>query len=295
VTENPGNLYMQYAMLDYRITGFGNWRKFTNQFLLYGGANMEEIVGYKNLDYLASLVAPYTYQIQKEAYITLPSKTYFSLVCDLTDLQRLHYRKKKREFLERIDLYEVTPGTVLKYLTALQQIACGFRLIKGNKYQELGSLKFSLLEKLQLEGQVIFFCKYLFEADMLIEKLGREQCARFTGRNVPDRSNEKKLFIEGQKKYFVATAGSGGNHLEGLTVANTIVFFSKPYRNLMTQCIARIDRPGQRREMFIYDFRTTAGIDKMIDKSIDRKMKLEEQMTTLLYNRTKLRQYVQAL
>ncbi len=295
VTENPGNLYMQYAMLDYRITGYSNWEKFARQFILFGGTDMKEIIGYKNLNYLASLIAPYTYQIKKEDCLTLPSKTFCSRICGLTDRQNFYYQEKKEELLDTINRDELAPETIMSYLTQLQQIACGFRHVRGCGYQYLGSLKFPLLEDLRLDGQVIFFCKYLFEADMLMQQLGKEHCACFTGLNKKYRNQEKQLFMNGGKRYFVATTGSGACGLDGLTVSNKMVFLSKPFRNLITPCISSMDRPGQTRQMFIYDLRTNAGIDRLIDKNIGRKQGLEQQVRTLLSDKTKLRQYAKAL
>lgn len=295
VTENPGNLYMQYTLLHQRITGHNNWPEFARQFVLLGGVNMGEVIGYKNLDYLTSLIAPYTYQMKKENCLIMPSKTFYSKVCDLTELQRFHYQRKKKQLLHTINQDEITPGMMVKYLTELQQIACGFHYIDGQGYRYLGSQKLSMLERMQLKGQVIFFCKYLFEVDMLIEWLGAENCACFTGLNRNHRDREKQLFVNGEKRYFVATIGSGGSGLDGLAVSNTMVFLSKPFRNLVSQCIASMDRPGQNRQMFIYDIKTNTGIDRLIDKAISRKMGLEQEISNLLSDKTTLRQYAETL
>ncbi|MDP2060664.1 MAG: SNF2-related protein, partial [Flavobacteriaceae bacterium] len=74
VTDNVHNLYMQYAMLSYLIIGVRNWLKFEEKYLIMGGRNGDEIIGYKNIDHLMGLLEPYTYQISIEDHINLPAK-----------------------------------------------------------------------------------------------------------------------------------------------------------------------------------------------------------------------------
>jgi len=295
VTDTPANLYMQYAMLSHRITGCESWEHFERQFVVKGGYNMEEIIAYKNLDYLAGLVAPYTIQIKKEEVIRLPAKTFYVKTCGLTVRQRHYYLLKKQELLDMIGFDDITPGAILKYFIVLHQIACGFYRNEQGERKYLGSEKFGLLHEIDLGRPTIFFCKYLYETELLMRFLGRGRCALFTGKNTGERMQEQALFIAGKKQYFITTEGCGGTGLNGLTVANQIVFFSRSFRNTVTQCVGRIDRPGQKRQMFIHDLITDTGIDRLIFSNITRKRDMERRIRLLIADKTKLRNYAEAL
>ncbi|MBL0913042.1 MAG: hypothetical protein IBJ09_11780 [Bacteroidia bacterium] len=294
VTESPANLYMQYAMLDRRIIGSHSWAKFARQFLLLGGIYCKEVLGYKNLDYLTSLVSPYTFQIRKNNSQKPYGRFYFREVCSLTEKQSRCYQDTKRELLYLIIRQELDPGRLMRYLIRLQQIACGFCKWEG-RYHFLGTHKLSLMNRLPLEGQVVFFCKYLFEVQLLMQHFGPEHCVQFTSLNPQNREAGKQQFINGQKQFFITTTSNDCTILDGLIVSNKLVFFSKPFQNLSTRWISSIDQPGQTRDVFIYDLRTDSGIDRYIDRTIRRKKLLEQEVTSLLFNKTRLRAYVEAL
>lgn len=296
VTENVHNLYMQYACLSELIIGVRNWLKFEEKYLIMGGVNGDEVIGYKNIDHLMGLLEPYTYQISKEEAINLPAKKYQEYTCSLTYQQELYYYAEKERLLDIIQQEEVRATDIFEVFTHMQQIASGYFKCRGELIR-LESNKLDLFEHINLNEKTLFFCKYIFEVDMLIWKLGRDRCAVFTGRNPKDRDNELQTFVEGDKMFFVATMQSGGTGLNGLQIASCqVVFFSNSFSYFQRkQSIGRIDRQGQTREMNVIDFLTNSGIDCRIMQNLRRKGNLADEIKELLNDKTKLKQYVEEL
>ncbi|MBP1637258.1 MAG: hypothetical protein H6Q18_47 [Bacteroidetes bacterium] len=296
VTENVHNLYMQYAILSDLIIGVGNWLKFEEKYLIVGGRSGTEVIGYKNLDHLMGLIEPYTYQIDASV-LKLPAKHQRELTCYLNEEQERRYLNEKENLLDLIQKENIRATDIFRIFTRMQQITSGYYVDDDGFNHLIGTEKLLLLKSVDLHKKTVFFCKYLIEVDILVKELGAENCAIFTGKNRKERDKEKNAFVEGDKKYFVSTMQSGGTGLNGLqTVSNTVVFFSQSFSYFrMRQSIGRVDRPGQKEEMNILFFKTSAKIDDRIISCISRKRNLADEIKELINNKTKLKEYVQGL
>lgn len=294
VTDNVHNLYMQYTLLSPHIFDCKNWRQFEDMFVIRSGFD-DEVIGYKNLDYMVSLVEPYTMQIRKEDCLTLPDKTFTTLTCQLTDNQQAYYDDTKERLLELIDSGDYTAETIFLHLTLLQQIACGYLHSKDSGYEYLGTNKFKLLDKLLNDAeQYVFFCKYLFEIDLLRDYLG--DCSVFTGENPKERDSELQRFTTGETRFFIATTSAGGRALNGLQVAHNLIYFSNSFKwGEKVHSLGRIDRKGQTQPMKIYNLLTESGIDFKIMQNLERKSSLDDEVRSLLSDKEKLRRFVVSL
>jgi SNF2 family DNA or RNA helicase len=297
-TENVRDIYMQYTMLSHLITGCRNWIQFEERYLILGGYDGTEVIGYKNIDQLMGLLEPYTYQVRKEDVLDLPAKSEHVLYCGLNADQWELYERTKQSLMDELEKWEELPAHILfRHLTMLQQICCGFFRDRDGQVRPLGNPKLGKLDETGYsDGQTVFFCKYLHEVGQLVEYLGAENCAVFTGENRGERDLEKDLFTRGEKKYFVATMSSGGTGLNGLQGCSRIVFLSNSYKwRERKQCVGRIDRMGQRNRMEIWDVQTDTGMEHRIRQNIARKGNLADEIRELLYDKTKLKQYVEEL
>ncbi len=296
VTENVHNLYMQYAMLSDLIIGVKNWLRFEEKYLIIGGRSGTEILGYKNLPHLISLIEPYTYQIDASV-LNLKAKNFHEQTCGMNDLQWEYYYYEKERLLELIKREDVRATDIFHVFTRMQQISSGYYMDNRGNRKYLGTYKIELLKQLDLNKKIVFFCKYLFEVDLITNELGIENCAIFTGNNRQQRDEEKDYFVKGDKKHFVATMQSGGTGLNGLQlVSDEIVFFSQSFSYFqMKQSIGRVDRPGQQNKVNVRYFRTMAKIDDRILSCINRKENLSDEIKKLINDKTKLKSYVEGL
>ncbi|SHJ19701.1 SNF2 family N-terminal domain-containing protein [Cruoricaptor ignavus] len=293
--ESIKDMFMQYGLLSDLIIGERNWLSFEEKYLICDDRG--DIIGYKNVDYLMGLVEPYTYQVRKEDVMDLPGKNFHEFRCGMTPEQSEEYFRLKEELLEKMDKFDkdmpVPAALIFLYFTKMQQASCGFKATDEG-ITNLNTFKYSLLEKADYRnGQTIIFCKYIYELERLVEFLGPENCAVFTGNNRNNRNEEKEAFTNREKQFFVATMSSGGTGLNGLQHCNRIIFWSNSFKyNERKQCIGRIDRKGQTREMDIYDFRTECGIEHRIANNLARKGNLSEEIKTMLKDKTELKNYI---
>jgi hypothetical protein len=297
VTEHVHDLYMQYLVLSPMIIGARDWRKFEESYLIMGGRLGNEIIGYKNLDYLMSLVEPYTYQITKEECLDLPAKHFHEHYCDLNEGQRRLYEREKQWLLKVIqgNFFRVTD--IFQSFVRMQQICSGYYRAADGYTEFVDTDKMKMLAKLPPGEKVVFFCKFIFEIEMLARFYGRANCALFSGQNPGKRDSELKAFVKGDKQYFVATMQSGGTGLNGLQeVCCHVVFFSNSFSYFhRKQSIGRIDRLGQHSEMHVHDFCTTAKIDEKIMDNLRRKGNLVDEIRALMADKTKLRKDIESL
>lgn len=298
-SEDISDIFMQYIVLSEDIIKCKTWERFAKQFLIFSDINYNEVVGYKNLDYLTSLIEPYTYYIDKKQCLTLPPLVEKVLSCNLNSNQDYYYFLVKDELIDKIEEiegYEERKAIIFVYLTLLQQIACGL-LNYNNERKYIGTNKFELLDNYNLEGQIVFFCKYLFEVDILVEYLGFAKCAIFTGKNRETRYEELTKFTKGEKQYFVATLSSGGAGINGLQVCNKVIFFSNSFKySERKQAIGRVERKGQNAEQLHITYLVTdAGIDKKINSNLNRKKDMVKELNALLNDKTKLKNYIKEL
>ena len=296
IADNVHDLYMQYSMLSHLIMQCNSWNEYQNNYVLYGGVTGNDIVGYKNLDYLTGLIEPYTIQIKKEDCLQLPNRLNYIYSCDLTEKQAEIYYQVKDELLELIDKGDYVSETIFAYLTKMQQITCGYYYDANGLFNYIGTNKFEQINQIGLPERCVFFCKYLFEIDLIVNFLGIEKCAVFSGKNRKTRDHEKELFVKGEKQYFVATSSSGGTGLNGLQTSNIMFRFSRTFKYIEDQqTIGRIERPGQTRQMFVYDLVTNSGIDRKIQQNINRKSSLDQEIKAILNDKQKLREYFSSL
>ncbi len=298
VTENVHNLYMQFAMLSDLIIGVKNWLKFEEKYLILGGVSGDEIVGYKNIDELMGLLEPYTYQISKEEALDLPAKTCHTYTCQFSEDQNMYYYHEKEKLLKKIKDDNVHATDIFETFTRMQQIASGYyKYRRDDNPVILETNKPGLLDSADLTQPTVFFCKYIFEVEQLVQLLGKEKCALFTGKNPKERDNELAKFVAGETPYFVATMQSGGTGLNGLQdVSCQAIFYSNSFSYFQRkQSIGRIDRQGQKCEMRIIDLLTNSGIDNRIMGALSRKANLADEVKELLKDKTKLKQYVEKL
>lgn len=297
VTDNVHNFYMQYAVLSELIIGVKNWLKFEEKYLVIGGRNNDEIIGYKNIDHLMGLLEPYTFQVSKDEVLDLPAVNFKEYYCYLSDDQLEYYEQEKMRLLEIIQQDEVRATDIFQVFTRLQQIASGYYVDRFGDVEYLETHKLMLLKNIDLTQKTVFFCKYLFEIDQIVAYLGADNCAVFTGKNAKTRETNLDEFVKGKKLYFVATMQSGGTGLNGLQeVSSQVVFVSNSFSYFQRkQSIGRLDRQGRKTPMVVYDLLTRSGIDSRIMSNLSRKGNLADEIQELLKDRTKLKEYAEKL
>jgi hypothetical protein len=245
------------------------------------GRTIEVVVGYRELDKLHEMIQPMSTRLTKEAAgLDLPPKLYQRLVFDLTPEQRRIYDQLRKEYMVELNGgVLVTAAIAMVRILRLQQVACGYLpnpddpegepllVTKDGTNPRLAAF----LDWLEDVGkqQVIVWCRFTRDVDLITRALGPPRCVRFDGEvNEKEKTQALDLFKSGKRQICVAKASSMGM---GLTLVNSSISFY--YSNTFSllerlQSEDRQHRPGQHNPVTYVDLIADRTVDAKILKSL---------------------------
>lgn len=270
--KHAGDLYAQFNFLDPRILGYPSYNQFVKKHLELdkGGLYVKKS---HNLDYLTSKIIHYTYQVKKYECLTLPPKEQHTLYTYMDLLSKDDYYKFKSFYLDRIiDCDYVQEGVIFSMYTVLQHI-CD---LSDNKY-------FEMLDVIEnLKGRKIIYFKFidsLNKAKKMIKANGIETF-EYSGRySLHDRSINLRNWKASANGVLLITYGTGAFSLN-LQESNIIIYMNLTFDySKRIQSEDRIHRIGQDKECKYIQICTEAGIESIINKSIDKKVNFIIELT----------------
>jgi SNF2 family DNA or RNA helicase len=244
------------------------------------GRTIEIQVGFRDLDKLHQMLQPMSSRLTKEqAGLDLPPKLYQRLVFELVPEQRRVYDQLRKEFMVELDGGAlVTAPLAMVRILRLQQIACGYLpnpddpeadpiLIPGTENPRLCAFM-DWLEDVGRQ-QVIVWCRFTHDVDLICRELGPAKCTRFDG-EVTARNKEiaLDLFKSDKRQVCVAKASSMGM---GLTLAHShLAFYYSNTFSLLErlQSEDRQHRPGQHNPVLYVDLLADRTVDAKILRSL---------------------------
>ena len=251
VSQGPFDLYSQLKFVDPDLwkrmglspfacfkTHFGIWRRSQDVLEEEGyDPGYDQLVGYKNLDELAALVAQMGSRVTKDEVLDLPPKLYQKMTHELNPEQRRLYKQFMDEFTAELEHgHRIDAPLAIQRLLRFQQIVCGY--LPGDdegNLQQIGNSnnRLALVEELRdlLPHKAIFWGRFNNDIDLMMDVLG-ERAVRYDGTVDEDaRARAKDDFQKGDAQWFVAKQQSAG---EGLTLhaAKTAVYYSNTFRLL---------------------------------------------------------------
>jgi SNF2 family DNA or RNA helicase len=244
--------------------------------IITAGRTIKIPVGYRELDKLHAMIQPLSKRLTKEqAGLNLPPKLYQKLVFEMSPEQRSVYERMRREYMVELDNgVLVTAPMAMVRITRLQQIACGY--LPHPEDPEAPPILLSKDKNPRLEAfldwmedignqQVIVWCRFTHDVDIICRELGPARCVRFDGEvNERDKALALELFKSGRRQACVAKASSMGM---GLTIVNSYLAFY--YSNTFSmidriQSEDRQHRPGQHHAV--------TYVDLVADRTVDGKI-----------------------
>lgn len=274
VTQGPFDLYTQIKFLDPTFwvreldidsytafkTVFGVWDKGWNA---VAKKEYNTLVGYQNLEHLASAIKLISSRVLKEDVLDLPPKLYSKRYYEMVPAQRRIYEDLERDFMAFLDSGElVTAQLAMTKLLRMQQVLCGYVPVDGEKEPteliDRGSNpRLKLMKDLMedVNGKTIIWAMWTKDIDMIMEMLrdmGRHP-VRYDGKlSDDDRARSKDAFKHGAATDFVANSQMS----EGLTLneASTTIYYNNSYKLLdRKQTEDRNHRIGQTNHVTYYD------------------------------------------
>lgn len=245
ITRNILDIWAQMEFLSHKILNM-NISEFKNTFCKYttitkiNGSRKytkEFITGYANIDYLYSLIKYYVYECDLKMNV---KENYYnvSYVLSEDDIEQYFYFKDK--YLSDDMLYWKNNNIFLEMTQKMQHSYC------------CTPHKFDIVYKLFRdipEEKTIIFCKYI------------------------------DSFNECQKKFSKAKVLSYQKESFGLNLqqyCHTIYFDKSWDYALRIQAGRRTFRTGQQNDCKFYDLTGNVGLDRLIDKNIEKKISMSE-------------------
>lgn len=245
LSRNILDLWPQMEFLDPRILNM-SFRKFKNTFCNYTVITKthgikrvvrEFITGYENIDYLYSLIRQYVYRCDLKLNI---SQLYNVIKYSVGEHELKEYKEIKEKFLDD-EMMEFRNNNIFLEMTQKMQHAY---CCTENKFEKLDEL----FNEIQQE-ETIIFCKYIDS---------REKC---------------------KKRYKKAKVLSYQKEAIGLNLQQYryTVYFDKIWDYaLRVQSSRRTYRTGQEFDCLYYDLTGNVGLEKLIDRNIDKKISMTE-------------------
>ena len=244
---------------------------------------------------LRRLVGPYILRrlkTDRSIIADLPEKTETARYCTLTKAQAKQYEQAVRAMesaMNNIDDDMARRGLVLQTLMRFKQI-CNHpsQLVGDGDYKPAQSGKFARLAELSEElaerqEKVLIFTQFREIIDPLAEHLahvfGRAGLTLHGGTGVKQRRQIVEQFQREQGPPFLILSLKAGGTGLNLTAASHVIHFDRWWNPAVeNQATDRAFRIGQQRNVLVHKFITRGTVEERIDKMIEEKRDLAEQL-----------------
>jgi len=293
VLKGALDLFSQLQFLDPEITGVGDFYCFRNRYAVMGGFDNREILGYQNLEELASATAPHVYQITKVEALSLPDKVYKTVRVELTKDQLKQISIVRSGLVGNRDKSRAVKN-VLEKVLRIQQIASGATL-RLDDDDKITAVPISDNPKMQalrdiitdFDGQMVIWCSFLFEVAAVravFDELGVSYVVHTGDTKESDRKLAINAFQAGEHRAFVSTVQSGGIGIT-LTAASLAVYISNSWSlEARAQSEDRTHRIGQKNKVEYVDIVADRSADELVREALTQKKDLAEHIRQLINN-----------
>ena len=197
-TQGPHDLYPQLRSIGL-FQGVKFWA-FRNTFCQMGGWENKQVVGVRNADTLARIMAPVIFQARKSDWLpALPRKDFTIRSYEMSGEQAAQYKQMRDEFLLELEDDEVvTVNVAVSKYEKLSQIQCGFILNEDGNPRVLVEPEKNprlavLLDLLgQIEGKVVVIYRHRYVFEILSAALKAHCPAHIKGQMRPEETTEQK-------------------------------------------------------------------------------------------------------
>lgn len=276
VLNNPLDLY-----LPLRWTGFEthSFYAYKQHYCKMGGFGGKEIVGYKNLDELRSMVSKVMLRRVKGDVLDLPPKVHTIEWVDAYPEQKSLYKEVRDQVRDNIDKVKVHPDPLSEMLR-LRQVT-GYPGILSStvtKSAKMDRMEELVEEEVSVGGKAIIFSNWSEMTNVIRHKLKKYNPAYITGEvGSVQRMEEKDRFQNDPNcKVMVGTIGALGTGFT-LTAAQLVIFVDEPWnRGIKDQAEDRAHRIGTRGTVRVVTILTRDTVDEGVYNLVQKKGKMAD-------------------
>lgn len=280
ITSKPTDVFTPLGLIGgHTVTSFWEW---CHMFCVYGGFGGKEIVGYKNIPYLKTLLQPNMLRRLKKDILDLPPKIYHVEYVENTPYQQKLYEQVSEELKQEKDSILKSLNPMTRFLR-LRQVNGSPELVDSSLIVDKSYLshnaKFQraleLIDEIVESGEkVVVFSNWVEPLRTFYRFISpKYKVCCYTGTMPSDeREKHKSVFINNPNyPIMIGTFGAlGTSHT--LTVASNIIFLDECWNpSDQTQAEDRLVRPGQNNTVNIYSIITKDTVDDVVHNILSKK------------------------
>ena len=289
ITRSPLDIYQQCEFLRPGLLGHESYYSFQGKYAVInrrsmGAHSFQQVVGYRNLDSLTSLLDLHSYRVLKKNCLDLPDKLYTARYITLTAEQMNMYVDLQRKAMILLDSGElVTAPAVITQMLRMQQVMSGHLKTDEGDMVYFPSNRMKAVEEIleEHDGKAIIWSRFRYDIEQITktlkEKFGVDAAASFYGDTTDE--TRQNIIVNFQNpdhplRFFVGNPATAGYGLT-LTQANLVVYYANDF-NLDTrqQSEDRCHRIGQDNRVTYVDLISEGTLDEKIVKSLRSKINL---------------------
>ncbi|CAB4120831.1 HepA Superfamily II DNA/RNA helicases, SNF2 family [uncultured Caudovirales phage] len=297
------DLWSQYEFLDPNITGCGDYWAYRTRYLMMGGYENKEIVGYQNVEELMANIIPYTCEVGKDV-LNLPSKMMKPMYCEATTEQKRLFRLIVKGSTGDPNDPLIKVQNVLERTLRLRQVVGGYlpqgkvvnRIVDGLETEIIETTLVPLESNPKMDlllnvigdnyagTKFIIWTTFVHEIEHLARELraiyGASSCeCYYGGTAMGDRSRiEDRYCRDPSLRFFIGNPVAAGLGLTLISGENDcLIYYSGTSAYIdRAQSEDRAHRIGQSNSVTIIDLVMERTVDEVIQEAINTKMGIEE-------------------
>ena len=276
VLNNPLDLYLPLKWAGFETHSFYAYKQ---HYCTMGGFGGKEIVGYKNLDELRSMVSKVMLRRVKGDVLDLPPKVHTIEWVDAYPEQKSLYKDVRDQVRDNIDKVKVHPDPLSEMLR-LRQVT-GYPGILSStvtKSAKMDRMEELVEEEVAVGGKAIIFSNWSEMTNVIRHKLKKYNPAYITGEvGSVQRMEEKDRFQNDPNcKVMIGTIGALGTGFT-LTAAQLVIFVDEPWnRGIKDQAEDRAHRIGTRGTVRVVTILTRDTVDEGVYNLVQKKGKMAD-------------------
>lgn len=276
VLNNPLDLYLPLRWSGFETHSFYAYKQ---HYCKMGGFGGKEIVGYKNLDELRSMVYKVMLRRVKGDVLDLPPKVHTIEWVDAYPEQKSLYKDVRDQVRDNIDKVKVHPDPLSEMLR-LRQVT-GYPGILSStvtKSAKMDRMEELVEDEVSVGGKAIIFSNWSEMTNVIRHKLKKYNPAYITGEvGSVQRMEEKDRFQNDPNcKVMIGTIGALGTGFT-LTAAQLVIFVDEPWnRGIKDQAEDRAHRIGTRGTVRVVTILTRDTVDEGVYNLVQKKGKMAD-------------------
>lgn len=276
VLNNPLDLYLPLRWAGFETHSFYAYKQ---HYCTMGGFGGKEIVGYKNLDELRSMVSKVMLRRVKGDVLDLPPKVHTIEWVDAYPEQKSLYKDVRDQVRDNIDKVKVHPDPLSEMLR-LRQVTGSPGIISSTvtKSAKMDRMEELVEEEVSVGGKAIIFSNWSEMTNVIRHKLKKYNPAYITGEvGSVQRMEEKDRFQNDPNcKVMIGTIGALGTGFT-LTAAQLVIFVDEPWnRGIKDQAEDRAHRIGTRGTVRVVTILTRDTVDEGVYNLVQKKGKMAD-------------------